>query len=100
LREQVAVTDCFRNHFLESDVSRGCDRIGQRLAERALELGSALQQHLQGQFIKQLRGGGFVEHIEARPYIGLEWKLMQEARAEGMDRLHFQSARRLKRVGK
>ena len=57
------------------------------------------QQHLQRQLIEQLRGRGFVQHREARRDIGLERELVQQPRAEGVDGLHFQPARRFQRRG-
>ena len=43
------------------------------------------------------RLGRLVEHGEARRDIGLERKLLQQPRAEGVDGLHLQPARRLER---
>ena len=47
----------------------------------------------------QRRGGGIVEHRELAGHVGLERKLVQQPLAEGMDRLDFQAARRLQRLG-
>ena len=49
--------------------------------------------------VEQLRLRGLVQHGEARRDIGLERKLMQQPRAEGVDGLHLQPARRLQRRG-
>ena len=58
-----------------------------------------LQQHIERQLIEQLRGRGLVEHLETRRDIGLERELVQQPRAEGVDGLHLQPARRLERRG-
>ena len=50
--------------------------------------------------VEKLRGRRLVEHGEARADIGLERELMQQPRAEGVDGLHLQAARRLQRRGK
>ena len=39
------------------------------------------------------------QHLEARRDVGLERKLLQEPRAEGVDGLHLQAAGRLQRLG-
>ena len=41
--------------------------------------------------------GGLVEHLEARRDIGLEREQVQQLRAEGVDGVHLQAARRLQR---
>ena len=46
-----------------------------------------------------MRGCGLVEHLEAGCHVGFEWKLVQQARAESVNGLHLQSARRFQRVG-
>ena len=61
--------------------------------------GGGFQQHVERQLIEQLRGRGLVQHGEARGDIGLERKLVQQPRAEGVDGLHLQPARRLQRRG-
>ena len=60
----------------------------------------ASQQHVERQPVEQFGGLRLVEHGEARRDIGLERKLMQQPRAEGVDGLHLQAARRLQRRGK
>ena len=58
------------------------------------------QQHVQASACRAARRAcGFVQHLEARRDIGLERKLVQQPRAEGVDGLHLQPARRLQRLG-
>ena len=72
--------------------------VRKRAAERAVGVPRAVEQHRKRQLLQKLRLLGFVEHGEAGGDIGLERKLVQELRAEGMDGLHFQSARCLQRA--
>ena len=76
---------------------RGGERHRQRAAERAVRLHGRLEQHAEADLVEQLRLRRLVEHLEARRDIGLERKLMQQPRAEGVDGLHLQPARRLQR---
>ena len=68
-----------------------------RRARARCRVGGALEHDVEGELFQQLRFGRLVEHLEARGDVGLERKLMQKPRAEGVDGLHFQAARRLDR---
>ena len=87
------------HHVLEGLVGGHHDRSGKRAAERAVGLRRTPPAALERQCVEQLRCGGLVEHLEARRDIGLERKLVQQPRAEGVDGLHLQPARRLQRRG-
>ena len=72
---------------------------GERLAERTVGVGGAFEHDVERQVVEHLRGGCLIQHLEARGDVGLERKLMQQPRAEGVDGLHLEPARRLQRVG-
>ena len=97
--ERVALTDGIADHVLESLIGSDHDGGGERLTERAVRLGRGLQQHGKRELVEQLRGRGVVQHGEARRHVGLERKLMEQPRAEGVDGLHLQPAWRLQRGG-
>ncbi len=88
---------------LAQDVAKGliggrADDARERAPERAVGLGRSLQQGIEGEPIEQLRFRCLVEHRKARRDIGLERKLLQQPRAEGMDGLHLEAARRVQRL--
>ena len=97
LRDEIALADRFRDHLLEGGVGGGSDGNFKRLAEQTVGRRRALQQHDKCQLVEQLRGGGLIEHLEACCDVGLERELVQQARAEGVDGLHLQPARRFQR---
>ena len=94
---RVALADRLAHHVVERLVGGGRDGGRERAAERAVRLGRRLEQHVERQLVEHLRGRGLVQHGEARRDIGLERKLVQQPRAEGVDGLHLQPARRLQR---
>ena len=73
--------------------------VAERAAERAVRRTGRGKQNVEAQLLQQLRFRRLVEHVEARRDVGLERELMQQLRAEGMDGLHLQAARRLQRRG-
>ena len=93
----VALADRLRHHVLEGLVGGLRDRGRERAAERSFRRLRRVEQHAQAGAVEQLRFRGLVEHGEARRHIGLERELVQELRAEGMDGLHLEPARRLER---
>ena len=71
---------------------------GERAAERAVRVVGGLRAARRASArSSSCVGRGVVEHLEARRDIGLERKLVQQPRAEGVDGLHLQPARRLQR---
>jgi hypothetical protein len=57
-----------------------------------------LQQHSHAQPVDQFGLRALFQHLEARRHVGLERKLVQQPRAERMDGLHLQPARRVERL--
>ncbi len=96
----VALSDGVADHVLEGLVGGFHDCRCQRLAERAVRIRRGFQQNSKRQLVEQLRGRGFVQHSETRGDIGLERELVQQPRAESVDGLHLQAARRLQRGSK
>ena len=74
---------------------------GSASARPSRDCGSAAARfdHLGARIGDQRRGGGIVEHGELAGHVRLEGKLVQQALAEGVDRLDLQPARRLQRPG-
>ncbi len=70
-----------------------------RLAERGFLDLRGIEQHVEADLVQELRLRRVVEHLETRSDIGLERKLLQQPRAEGVNRLHLEAARRLQRNG-
>ena len=86
------------DHILEGNVSGACHRGIERAACIAIGISCRLEQHLEIRALHHLVLVAFVHHNEPRRYIGLERKLLQQARAECVDGLHFESARSLQRA--
>ncbi len=97
--KEIALADSFTDHLLERLVGDARDRGRERPAEPAVRRHGRVEQDAQAGLGEQLRFRGLVEHLEAGGDIGLEWKLMQQPRAEGVDGLHLQPARRVQRQG-
>ena len=95
----VALADRVADHLPEGLIGGDDDGRGKRLAERAVGLAEASSSASSVKLVEKLLGRGLVEHREARADIGLEGKLMQQPRAEGVDGLHLQPARRFQRRG-
>ena len=90
----VALGDCATHHIAKRLI-RGCDHGGgESAAERTFERGGAVKQHGQRQLFQQMRLGRVIEHAKACGNIGLEWKPVQKLRAESMNGLHLEAARR------
>ena len=66
----------------------------------AVRLGGRFEQHVQRSRSISSRSARVLQHLEARRDVRLERKLMQQPRAEGVDGLHLQPARRLQRLRK
>ena len=79
-------------------VRRDRDRGGKRAAEVAVGLRRGFEQHAHAQPLDQLGARAVLQHLEARRDIRLERKLVQQPRAERVDGLHLQSARRVERL--
>ena len=92
---RIALADCLADHVLERLV--GCPRNGarQRAAERLFWRQGCVEQHAEANLVEELRLRRLVENAEAGGDIGLERKMMQQSRTEGVNGLHLQSARRL-----
>ena len=97
---RIALADCLADHVLERLV--GCPRNGarQRAAERLFWRQGCVEQHAEANLVEELRLRRLVENAEAGGDIGLERKMMQQSRTEGVNGLHLQSARRFQRTGK
>ena len=96
-RERVARADGVADHVLEGLVGGDDDRLRQRVAERGFRVSRCLEQDLERELVEQFLGRRLVEHGEARGDVGLERELVQQPRAEGVDGLHLEPARRLQR---
>ena len=98
--QPVALADRLAHHVGEGRCRRP-PRSRSRARGRAALSGCrrGLEQHVEPQLVEQFCLGALVQHLEARRDIGLERKLMQQPRAEGVDGLHLQAARRLQRQG-
>ena len=90
--------DRFVDRFCEGGVRRNRDGDAERAAEIAVGPGGRLQQDAHAQPVDQLGAGALLQHLEARRDIRLERKLMQQPRAERMNGLHLQPARRVERL--
>ena len=98
--DRVALADGFAHQLAEGHIG-GCDHgRSESAAERAPGIGGAIEQYGKRQLFQKLRLLGLVEHAEAGGDVGFERELMEELRAEGVDGLHFQTARRLQRARK
>src|SRR5262249_11907224 len=93
----VALADRFADHVLEGLVGGGRDRGCERAAELAVGRQGCVEQHAEADLAEELRFRRLLEYVEARGDIGLERKMMQQPRGEGVDGLPRQSARRLQR---
>ena len=63
----------------------------------AVRLPRGLEHHVEADLFEHLVLLGLLEHPKARRDIGLERELLQQPRAEGVDGLHLEAARRLQR---
>ena len=98
--QRVTLADRVADDVAEGLIGGRRHRHGERPAKRAVGGARAVKQDLERQSFQKLRLLGLVEHGKAGGDVGLERKLVQELGAEGMDRLHLQSAGRLQRAGK
>ena len=98
--EMIAAETRLAHHILEGDVGRARHRHGQRAAGRAVGIARGLQQHREIGALHHLVLVAVVEHGETRRHIGLERELLQQPRAQRVDGLHLQAARRFQRAGK
>ena len=95
----VAAQAGLAHHVLEGDVGGARHGDIERAACGAFGVSRGLKQHLEIGALHHLVLVAFVEHRKSRRHIGLERKLLQQPRAERMDGLHFQAARRFQRAG-
>src|SRR5262249_11836823 len=93
----ITFADGLADHVFEGLVGGGRDGGGEGLAEHAFRRQGCVKQDAEANLAKALRLRRFVEHIEAGGDIRLERKMMQQPRAEGMNGLNLESARRLQR---
>ena len=95
----IALPDGFAHHLGERRVCGRDDNGRERAAERAFAVCGRVQQDLQTQPIDQLGLRALLQHLEAGGHVRLERELVQQARAERVDRLHLEAARRFQRLG-
>ncbi len=91
----IALADRLADHLLERLIRRPRNGGGQRAAERLFRRQGCVEQHAEADLAEKLRLRRLVEDAETGGDIGLERKMMQQPRAEGVDGLHLQSAWRL-----
>ena len=80
-------------------IGGGANRVPERRSTALCGVGRRFEQHLVRHLLEQLRVLRLVQHREARGDIGLEWEVVKDVGAEGVDGLHFQPARCLQRQG-
>ena len=97
--EMIAAETGLAHHVLEGDVGRARHRRHQRAAGGAFGVARRLEEDPEIGALHHLVLVAVVEHGEARRHIGLERKLLQQPRAQRVDGLHLQPARRLQRAG-
>ena len=97
--EVIAAQTGLAHHVLEGDVGGARHRDSERAAGGAVGVAGGVEQHRQIGALHHLVLVALVEHREARRHIGLERKLLQQPRAQRVDGLHLQAARRFQRAG-
>ena len=97
--EMIAAETGFAHHVLEGDVRRTRHRRHQRAAGGAFRVARRLEENAEIGALHHLVLVAIVEHGKPRRHIGLERKLLQQPRAQRVDGLHLQPARRLQRAG-
>ncbi len=98
--EMIAGEASLTHHILEGDVGGIRHRVQERAAEHAIGRGGGLQKNLEIGALHHVGLVALVEHGKARWHIGLERELLQQPRAQRVDGLHLQAARRLQRLRK
>ena len=93
----IAAEACLAHDLLEGDV--GSIRHGgeQRAAEGAVGGARGIEHHRKAGALHHLGLVAVVEHGKARGHVCLEGELLQQTRAQCVNGLHFQPARRLQR---
>src|SRR5439155_5006583 len=94
---QIALANRLVDDLAKSVIAGGGNRGRERPTERSFGRRGRVQQNAQTGFFEELRLRWLVEHAEARGDIGLERELLQQPRAEGVNGLHLEPARRLQR---
>ena len=96
--DRVAPIDRLAHHVAKRLIGGDHLRGAERAAKPAVRIRSAFEQRLERQVFQKLHLRGLVEHGEAGGDVRFEWKLMQQLRAEGVNRLHLQAPRRVERA--
>ncbi len=98
--EVVAAEAGLAHHVLEGDVGGARHRDLERLSGRAPGIARRFEQHLEIGALHHLGLVTVVENRKTRRHVGLERKLLQQPRAERVNGLHLQAARRFQRACK
>ncbi len=96
----IAAEAGLAHDVLEGDVGGARHRRHQRAARRAIGIARRLEENPEIGALHHLVLVAVVEHGKPRRHIGLERELLQQPRAQRVDGLHLQPARRLQRAGK
>ena len=96
----IAAQTSLAHDILEGDVGSVRHRGIERAARHALGIAGGLQEHGEIGALHHLVLVALVQHAKARRHIRLERKLLQQPRAQRVNGLHLQSARRFQRTGK
>ena len=95
----IAAEAGLAHHVLEGDVGRARHRRHQRAPGGTVGIARRFEENPEIGALHHLVLVAVVEHGEARGHIGLERELLQQPRAQRVDGLHLQPARRLQRAG-
>ena len=93
----VTLADGFADHLLERAVGGDRNSRCERASESGIRGQGRIEQHAEAALAQELGFRRLVEHAEPRGDRRLEWKLMQQPRAEGVDGLHLEPAGGLQR---
>ncbi len=93
VRQCIALSDLCTQHVPKCTVCAGANGMLERASNAARRHFCGVQQYFEPDFFQHLRFAGLVEDLKSRWNVGLKGKQMQQLRAEGMNGLHFQSAR-------